>query len=62
MNKKWGDKNPPQTTQLNTKRKKEEIGNTVNNKNPQACEGGGGGKDFALDLTELMTRERRKNY
>ena len=39
-----------------------EIGNTVNNNNPQAVEGGGGGKDFAQDLTELMTRERRKNY
>ena len=44
------------------KGKKEEIGNTVNNNNPQAGEGGGGGKDFARDLTELMTRERRKNY
>ena len=62
LNKKWGDKNPPQTTQLNKKMKKEEIGNTVNNNNPQAGEGGGGGKDFARDLTELMTRERRKNY
>ena len=60
--KKWGDKNPPQTTQLNKKMKKEEIGNTVNNNNPQAGEKGGGGKDFARDLTELMTRERRKNY
>ena len=63
LNKKWGDKNPPQTTQLNKKRKKkEEIGNTVNNNNPQAGERGGGGKDFARDLTELVTRERRKNY
>ena len=62
VNKKWGDKNPPQTTQLNTKRKKEEIGNTVNNNNLQAGERGGGGKDFARDLTELMTRERTKNY
>jgi len=32
------------------------------NNNPQASERGGGGKDFARDLTELMTRERRKNY
>ena len=48
MNKKWGDKNPPQTTQLiNKKMKKEEIGNTVNSNNPQAGERGGGGKDFA---------------
>ena len=62
LNKKWGDKNPPQTKQLNTKRKKEEIGNNVNNNNLQAGERGGGGKDFARDLTELMTRERRKNY
>ena len=60
--KKWGDKNQPQTTQLNKKRKKEEIGNTVNNNNPQAGERGEGGKDFARDLTELMSRERRKNY
>ena len=44
------------------KRKKEEIGNTMSNNNPQAGEGGGGGKDFARDLTELMTRDRRKNY
>ena len=44
------------------KGKKEEIGNTVSNNNPQAGERGGGGKDFARDLTELMTRERRKNY
>ena len=29
VNKKWGDKNPPRTTQLNKKMKKEEIGNTV---------------------------------
>ena len=62
LHKKWGDKNPPQTTQLNKKMKKEEIGNTVNNNNPQAGERGGGGKSFAPDLTELMTRERRKNY
>ena len=62
LNKKWGDKNPPQTTQRNKKRKNEEIGNTVNNNNPQAGERGGGGNDFARDLTELMTRERRKNY
>ena len=34
----------------------------MNNSNPQAGERGGGGKDFARDLTELMTRERRKNY
>ena len=61
LNKKWGDKNPPQTT-LNKKMKKEEIGNTVHNNSPQAGEKGGGGKDFARDLTELMTRERRKNY
>ena len=61
LNKKWGDKNPPQTTQLNKKSKKEEIGNTVNNNNPQAGERGKGGKDFARDLTELMTRKRRKN-
>ena len=46
LNKKWGDKNPPQTTQLNKKMKKEEIGNTVNNNNPQAGERGGGGKEF----------------
>ena len=39
--------------------KKEEVGNTVNNNNPQAGERGEGGKDFARDLTEL---ERRKNY
>ena len=39
--------------------KKEEVGNTVNNNNPQAGERGQGGKDFAPDLTEL---ERRKNY
>ena len=38
LNKKWGDQNPPQTTQLNKKMKKEEIGNTVNNNNPQAGE------------------------
>ena len=44
------------------KRKKEEIGNTVNNNNPQAGERGGGGTDFVRDLTELMTREGRKNY
>ena len=63
MNKKWGDKNPPQTTQLiNKKMKKEEIGNTVNSNNPQAGERGGGGKDFAGDLTELMARKRRNNY
>ena len=41
---------------------KEEIGNTVNNNNPLAGEREGGGKSFARDLTELMTRERRKNY
>ena len=62
VNKKWGDKSPPQTTQLNKKLKKEEIGNTVHNNKPQAGERGGGGKSFARDLTELMTRERRKNY
>ena len=62
LNKKWGDKNPPQTTQLNKKMKKEEIGNTVNINNPQAGERGGGEKDFAWDVNELMTRERRKNY
>ena len=62
LNKKWGYKNPPQTTQLNKKMKKEEIGNAVNNNNPQAGERGGEGKNFAQDLTELMTRERRKNY
>ena len=28
----------------------------------QAGDRGGGRKDFARDLTELMTRERRKNY
>ena len=55
LTKKWGDKNPPQTTQLNTKRKK------GRNRKYQAGERGGGGKDFARDLTELMTRERRKN-
>ena len=32
------------------------------NNNPQASEKGGGGKDFARDLTELMTRKRRKNH
>ena len=37
------------------------MGNTVNNNNRQAGERGGGGKDFARDLTELMTRKRRKN-
>ena len=47
LNKKWGNKNPPQTTQLNKKMTKEEIGNTVNNNNPQAGERGGGEKDFA---------------
>ena len=47
LNKKWGNKNPPQTTQLNKKMTKEEIGNTVNNNNPQAGERGGGRKDFA---------------
>ena len=57
-----GRQSPPQTTQLNKKVKKDEIGKTVNNNNPQAGEMGGGGKDFARDLTELMTRERRKNY
>ena len=62
LNKKRGDKNPPQTTQLNKKRRKEETGNTVNNNNLQAGEREGGGRDFARDLTELMTRERRKNY
>ena len=41
--------------------KKEEVGNTVNNNNPQAGERGEGGKDFGRDLTELMTRKRRKN-
>ena len=44
------------------KGKKGDKGNTVNKNNPQAGERGGGGKDFARDLTELMTRERRKNY
>ena len=38
LNKKWGDENPPQTTQLNKKMKKEDIGNTVNNNNPQTGE------------------------
>ena len=33
LNKKWGDENPPQTTKLNKKMKKEEIRNTVNNNN-----------------------------
>ena len=32
------------------------------NNNQQASERGGGGKDFARDLTEWMTREKRKNY
>ena len=41
--------------------KKDEVGNTVNNNNRQAGERGEGGKDFARDLTELMTRKRRKN-
>ena len=36
-----------QTTQLNKKMAKEEIGNTVSNNNPQAGERGGGEKDFA---------------
>ena len=62
LNKKWEDKNPLQTTQLSKERKKEEIGNTVNNNNPQAGERGGGGKYLARDLTEMVTRERRKNY
>ena len=62
LNKKLGDKHPPQTTQLNKEMKKEEIRNTVNNNNPQAGERGGGANDFPQDLTELMTRERRKNY
>ena len=57
-----GRQNPPQTTQLNKKRKKEDIRNIVNNNNPQAGERGGGGKDFSRDLTELMTREKKKNY
>ena len=50
------------TTKYLRKGKKEEIGNTVNNNNPQAGERGGGAKDFAVDLTKLMTRGRRKNY
>ena len=50
------------TTKYLRKGKKEEIGKTVNNNNPQAGERGGGGKDFAGDLTKLMTRGRRKNY
>ena len=29
VNKKWGDKNPPRTIQLNKKMNKEEIGNTI---------------------------------
>ena len=29
VNKKWGDKNPPRTIQLDKKMNKEEIGNTV---------------------------------
>ena len=36
-----------QTTQLNKKMTKEEIGNTVSNNNPQAGERGGGGKEFS---------------
>ena len=64
LNKEWGDKNPPRTTQLNRKMKKKKkykIPLTII-KNPQAGERGGGGKDFARDLIELMTRERRGNY
>ena len=65
MNKKWGDKNPPRTTQVNKKIKKEEIGNTVKltiiTRGEVKGEEGGGG-DFARNLTELMTSERKKNY
>ena len=49
LNKEWGEENPPQTTQLSKKMKKEEIGNTVNNNNPQAGEREGGEKSFARD-------------
>ena len=49
------------TEQENEKKKKYKIPLTII-KNPQAGERGGGGKDFARDLTELMTRERRENY
>ena len=63
LNKKWATKiRHKLQNKIFKKRKKEEIGKTVSNNNPQAGEGGGGGKDFARDLTELMTRERRKNY
>ena len=55
LNKKWGDKNPAQSTQLNKKMK---IIIIIARRQVK----GGGGKDFARDLTELMTRERRKNY
>ena len=44
------------------KTRKEEIRNTVKKNNPQVGERGRGRKDFARDLTELMKRERRKNY
>ena len=47
LNKKLGDKHPPQTTQLNKEMKKEEIGNTVNNNNPQAGERGGRRERFS---------------
>ena len=53
---------PNYKTNYLRKGKKGDIGNTVNKNNPQAGERGGGGKHFARDLTELMTRERRKNY
>ena len=43
------------------KMKKKTNENTVNNNNPQAGEREEGGKDFSRDLTESMTRERRKN-
>ena len=42
-------------------KKKKTNENTVNNNNPQAGEREEGGKDFSRDLTESMTRERRKN-
>ena len=37
LNKERGEKNPPKTTHLNKKMKKEEIRTTVKNNNPQAA-------------------------
>ena len=57
LNKQWSDKNPPRPTQLN-----EKIRNTVKNNNPQVGERGVGEKDLVRNLTELVTRDRGKNY